>query len=262
MRYGIPRMDVLEPPLGDGSGYFVRRRDLSFLQITPTAFNEWRKREVPLGLSAIQHHGLLEDLAAALYRDGLDASDCDIRLKGSSAEFFSGPHKRFPKAKDEVIDLFRDTRSRFPAEWEVAEIFNRLTGAWIRDGDFPTRRPFDSLFQLGIQREPSDLDLQICTDEIISRCEDLLAASGQEITTVRIQHASYNFVRKDLVADACPNLYLFSLRMCDALKRNVSLAVFPSTGPPNTSPEQGDLSAHFRKTDWRLTLTPRKAEAQ
>jgi hypothetical protein len=37
--------------------------------------------------------GTLND---ALAKDGLDAAQVGIRLQGSSAQFFSGPHKYFP----------------------------------------------------------------------------------------------------------------------------------------------------------------------
>jgi len=37
--------------------------------------------------------------------------------------------------------------------------------------------------------------------------------------------------------------------MADALGRHVTLAVFPSAGPPDTSATFGELSAHFRESD-------------
>ena len=46
-----------------------------------------------------------------------------------------------------------------------------------------------------------------------------------------------------------PRLWAMSLHMADALGRHVTLAVFPSAGPPDTSATFGELSAHFRESD-------------
>jgi hypothetical protein len=65
---------------------------------------------------------------------------------------------------------------------------------------------------------------------------------------------------KDLVAYVCPNLYLFSLRVSDGIGRHVSIAVFPSSGPPNTIASHGKLSAHLSPDDWRIATSRRQSE--
>ncbi len=244
--------DTIRPPIADDSGYCVRRRDLQFLRLTSRCVTGWRSQTRPLGLSSIQFQGLVDGLRTALTADGINFDTCDIRLKGSSACFFSGVHKSFPATRDEIIDLFREQRRRYPDGWEVDEIMHRLSQQWIRDSSFPRRRPFDSLYLLGVEPWPSDIDLQLSDDRMMRRCEDLVLARGQTADAARIRHSTYNFAKKDLVEAAFPNLYLFSLRFSDAVRRHVSLAVFPSSGPPDTSAEDPTLSAHFRPDDWRI----------
>lgn len=118
----------------------------------------------------------------------------------------------------------------------------------------PVRRPFDSLWRLTLSREPSDIDLQIASDAIVRRCETALHALGQRATDLRVRNEAYSFIRKDLVEDALPYLYLFSLRMSDALGRDLNIAIFPSAGPPDLAADIGALSSHFRDEDWLVRL--------
>ena len=55
------------------------------------------------------------------------SSQIDLRVKGSSASFFSGHHKAMPQSRSGVIDAFRTCRGRFPERWEIDEIMRRLT---------------------------------------------------------------------------------------------------------------------------------------
>lgn len=248
--------DRIDPPIEDGRGYHLRYRDLVFLDIGVDNVRDWRERRAPLGLSRRQYDALRAELTDALQRDSVPLDDCDTRLKGSSAEFFAAPHKPLPLDKDAIVELFRQCRGRVPSGWEVDEIYQRLTGVWLTDGDVPKRRPFDSMFRIGISREPSDIDLQLASDAVVRRCESLLTDLGLPVTDARMSNPVYNFVRKDLVESVLPNLYLFSLRLTDAVGRHVSIAVFPAAGPPDQSAEVGDLSAHFRPSDWCVSLGP------
>jgi len=252
--------DAIEPPIPDGSGYHARSRDLMFLGIDSDALDRWRSRRSPLGMSAIQYDGFRRALLRALERDDLSLDACDIRLKGSSAEFFSGHHKQLPRGLDAIVDLFRATRGRMPESWEISEIEHRLRNQWITDGEFPRRRPFDSLYRLSIAREQSDVDLQIASDEVVRRCEEVIVERGLSPEGARLAHPVYDFVQKDLIESATPHLYLFALRASDALNRHVSLAIFPSSGPRNTTQTHGPLSAHFRDGDWKIVPTPAPSE--
>src|SRR4051794_17694645 len=55
--------DALHPPITDGSGYTVRRRDIEFLNITSGNLKGWRGRSTPLGMSQVQYRGLVKGLA-------------------------------------------------------------------------------------------------------------------------------------------------------------------------------------------------------
>ena len=246
--------DCLDPPIGDGSGYLVRDRDLRFLGMSNAGVALWRTQRVPLGMSEIQYDGFRNDLLDALQRDDVTVADCDVRIKGSAGEFFSGHHKRLPREAGEIFDVFRECRRRVPQQWELDEIDNRLNRLWITDGEFPRRRPFDSMSRLGISREPSDIDLQVSSDEIVDRCVATLPELGIHPTELRLKHPIYNFVRRDLIEYVVPHVYLFSLRTSDALGRHVSVAVFPAEGPPDVSERVGPLSAHLRESDWVVSL--------
>ena len=104
--------DHLDPPICDGSGYRVRERDLRFLQIEPGQLELWRRGVAPLGVSTRQYDGLRAALAAALDREHLSSQDCDVRIQGSAARFFSGAHKVLPTSRDALIDVFRELRYR------------------------------------------------------------------------------------------------------------------------------------------------------
>lgn len=244
---------MIEPAITDGSNYRVAETDLDFLAITMDQVGRWRTG-TPLGLSQIQFDALRHELAFALQADGVTLEAVDVRMKGSSASFFSGHHKAMPQSRSDIIDAFRDTRRRFPESWEVDEIMRRLTNEWLTAGPWPQRRPFDSLHRLNVAREPSDYDLQISSDEIVCRCEDVVTDRGQDASEARVKHPVYNFVRRDLVQYVLPRVDAMSLRMADALGRHVTLAVFPSAGPLNTSATFGELSAHFRESDLVLRL--------
>jgi hypothetical protein len=247
-------VDIVEPEVADTGGYRLRQRDLRFIGVDHIDFSAWHARERPLGLSAIQFSGLVTELRAALARDAVPISTCDVRLKGSAASIFSGTHKRTPADRDAVSDLFRELRQSSPRPWQLDEIMSRFFDGWITDGDIPTNRVFDSMYQLGITRYRSDIDLQLSSDLLVAGCEAVLVELGQEVTELRTRHPTYNFVRKDLVEAAFPNLFFFSRRMSEAVDRHVSLAVFPSKGPRDVSKAHPGQSAHFRREDWILNL--------
>src|SRR4051794_21533431 len=110
---GRPPQDHVVPAVTDRSGYAVRHRDLTFLEIDDTELAAWRERKRLLGMSQNQYDGFLGDLRAALERDGLDLNECDVRIQGSSARFFSGSHKQMPTGRSDFIDLFVEVRKRY-----------------------------------------------------------------------------------------------------------------------------------------------------
>lgn len=239
------------PVITDDSGYQVSERDLAFLRIAVPDVVEWAIGTRPLGFSAVTYQAFHERLWNALGLDGVEWTAVDVRLKGSATAFFSGRHKEMPRSRDDLVAMFRVLRGRFPEVFEVVEIENRLDEGWP-DGVRPRRRPFDSMHRVGLDRVPSDYDLQLSSDVAVSRCEELAVRLGIAVTREVTIHNVYDFVRKDLVRSAMPNLTRFAVDMSDALQRDVSLAVFPSAGPPDRSEDLGELSAHFRDSDWLL----------
>jgi hypothetical protein len=225
-----------------------------FLRLDMTQIRDWRERTTPLGMSRIQYDGFLRGLTDALRLDNVPLTDCDVRLKGSSVEFFSGAHKVLPTTRIELIDLFGELRRRLPDPWEVSETLDRLTRQWLTDGRFPKRRPFDSIYRLAVADEPSDYDLQLSSDRVVNRCKEALVTLGVPPDEFRLNNPTYNFVNKRVAEAVLPNVLRFTFHMYDALRRQVSVAVFPSSGPPDVSEHSPELSSHFRETDWKLTL--------
>lgn len=155
-----------------------------------------------------------------------------------------------PITREELADAFYIVRRRRPEHQEVDVIETRLRQQWITDNCFPSRRPFDSMFRLAIDLEQSDYDLQISSDEAVSKCRKY-SMYKLEPAVQDIFHPTYDFVIKELSEQVLDNLYRFSLRFYTELGRNVSLAVFPTAGPPI---KFGKLSAHHRIDDWRLPV--------
>ncbi|NEA80147.1 hypothetical protein G3I30_13740 [Actinospica acidiphila] len=220
------------------------------LSISLEAFLEWFRGDLPLGFSFNTYEAFVDELERALTADGIDPGDVDVRLKGSSSSFFAGRHKTLPTTTSEIVASFSQLRGRWPMLFELREIENHLKTVW--PDAHPHRRPFDSMYTLGIDRVHSDYDLQVSSDAIVTKCEKYAAALGITPTREVTHHDLYNYVAWDLVRAAMPHLAQFTDLMSDALRRDVTVAVFASCGPPDVSGEFGDLSSHFKDSDWRI----------
>ncbi len=240
------------PTVIDRNGYRLGAEDFDFLGLPPGCLTDWSGRVCPLGMNSREFVEFKGRLAQALIKDNVDLEGADVRMKGSSAEFFSGAHKSLPRTRDEIVAAFRSLRGRFPELFEIELIEERLDGVWESAG--PERRPFDSIYRLGIDRARSDYDLQICSDDIVRRGEELAKNLGVEPTREVTVNGTYDFLRKDLVRSVLPYTTAFTILMSDALGRDVSIAVFPCCGPPDRSADLGDLSSHLRSTDWILAV--------
>ncbi|MFF7172908.1 hypothetical protein ACIP8U_41990 [Streptomyces pseudovenezuelae] len=239
------------PSLQDDEGYLVTAEDLDYLAISRKAFSDWLCGELPLGFSAITYEAFVDQLARALRADGVEPNDVDVRLKGSSTAFFAGRHKSLPTSRSDIIQAFRRTRGRLPELFELREIESRLNKRWpdLR----PSRRPFDVMHTVGIDRARSDYDLQLSSDTIVKKCDKYAEELGLSPTRETTYHDVYNYVHWDLLRAAMPHLARFMDLMSDAIHRTVSIAVFASSGPPDLSVEVGALSSHFRSSDWCIT---------
>jgi hypothetical protein len=180
--------------------------------MTPTEFREFR-----------------ESLYDALAREGFTPEDLDLRLQGSSAHFFSGQHKS--------LDLQNNP-----------EAIARADSWFGDDADRPLRRPFDSMYRLGLDPDPSDYDLQISSDAMVDACRQRWEAASSQGD---LFHPKYGFIVKDIFEDKSmfPGLMEWADRWSEITGREVAPALFPSSGPPH-QPE--GVSAHFRESDWRI----------
>ncbi|WP_327722292.1 hypothetical protein OG381_48120 [Streptomyces sp. NBC_00490] len=238
--------------LRDDSGYRVTAQDLEYLSISRGSIDSLLSGDLPLGFSAISYEAFVDDLGQALRDDGIDPREVDVRLKGSSTAFFAGRHKTLPETRSEIINSFRQLRGRLPQVFEIREIERRFNERWP-SRPRPLRRPFDVMYTVGIDRVPSDYDLQLSSDAVVAKCEKYAEQVGLVLTRETTHHDVYNYIRSDLIQATMPHVTRFASLMSDALRRDVSIAVFESCGPPDLSAEVADLSSHFQGGDWTIT---------
>jgi len=218
----------------DDSGYEIARRDIEFLQISPQQLRWMLTGEAPMGLTPELYREFGSEMLEALERDGVDPSLADIRLKGTGAQFYSGPHKTLP------------------TEAELAgnpEALQKLRDWFGDDQNRPLRRPYDSMYRLGLEREPSDFDLDINSTAAVRAAR----ANWREHHNDRYPGdfmGGHGYLDKQAVASSLPNLSEWSKRWEDKLGRPLSLGVFESSGPFDATVLGRELSSHFKDTDW------------
>jgi hypothetical protein len=216
----------------DDSGYRIQPRDCEYLGISPEQVEAWANREAPLGMTPTEFREFSRSLYDALAREGLTPDDLDVRLQGSSARFFSGEHKS--------LDLDTWIHDNPDAQARV--------DAWFGDDENrPLRRPFDSVYLLGLDPDPSDYDIQISSDSMVDTCRQRWEADGSQGDLV---HRKYGFIVKEIFEDMFPSLWEWVDEWTERTGRPVVPALFPSSGPPDTS--SAEVSSHFRDSDWRI----------
>lgn len=239
----------------DGYGYVLRGEDIDFLGLTDDAIASFQARHTPLGMSAEAFADFLTTLRDALATEGI--TDADIRLKGSSAEFFSGHHKFMPfddaggVDRGQVLAAFRRARKRTPKPYVLTQIMERVSAQWPEDASRPKRRPFDVMHRVGIDEEPSDYDVQISSEQILQKARQLIVDLKLEPTDLLVMNDVYKFISKDIFHDACPVLEDWRVRQSKDLGRPVTIAAFPGAGPTRVD---GPLSSHFRTSDWVISV--------
>ncbi|WP_433361607.1 hypothetical protein ACQPZX_28820 [Actinoplanes sp. CA-142083] len=240
------RHDMIEPPLTDDSGYRVTPADLSFLGIADASFAAFRRQQYPLGCDPDEWKQFVESLQQALEIEGI--TDAQVRLQGSAARFFAGRHKTMPYGKEEIADLFLSLRGRTPSLFESERTARALAETWPDEDGRPRRRPFDALYRLRIDRNPSDIDVQVSSAQILDRVKLHLARAGLPPSQLLVENPKYAFIRKQHIAVTCPYLTNWHLVQSDILDRPVTLAVFGGDGPPRLD----DLpqSSHHQPGDW------------
>lgn len=231
----------------------MRPADITFLGLTGGAVTAYSTKTLPLGMTAAQYSDFTTTLHAAIKRDGITTYIAS--LKGSSVEFFSGHHKKMPfegvKVDRSAIRAeFRKGHNRSPTPLELETIVEKLVLQWPVDSQRPRRRPFDAFFKLGISTEPSDYDVSLSSDEVMSKVVNLLKAFRLRPTKALIETAPYGFINKKVFNQLFPEIEAWRRDQTTALGRPVTVAAFPACGPPNASKKIGPLSSHRRPTDW------------
>ncbi|MFG1912848.1 hypothetical protein [Kribbella sp. NPDC048928] len=220
--------------LRDDSGYAITRRDLEFLRIEPQQVRWMLNRQAPMGLTPRLYHQFGSELGDALQLDRVTGSQVDIRLKGTAAGFFSGLHKTLPSE----------------AELAGKPAALRRLRQWFGDDEHrPLRRPYDAMYRLGLEREPSDYDLDINSTTAVR------AARGYWRDHYRDRYpgdfmTGHGYLDKQAVRGALPHVSDWATRWEDKLGRPLSLGVFESTGPFDEASFGRTISEHFRDSDW------------
>ena len=220
--------------LRDDSGYSISRRDLEFLRIDPQHLRWMLTGQSPMGLTPRLYRQFAGEMLDALKQDRIDATQVDVRLKGTAAEFFSG------------------LRKTLPTEAELAgrpEALDRMREWFGSDGNRPLRRPYDAMYRLGLEPEPSDYDLDINSTAAVRAARAYWRDHHRDRYPGDFM-GGHGYLDKQAVRGALPNLSDWAKRWEDRLSRPLSLGVFESTGPVDETALGRKLSAHFKDSDW------------
>ncbi|MEV5890692.1 glycosyltransferase [Nonomuraea fuscirosea] len=215
----------------DDSGYYVTKRDLDFLGISAMQLKWLVTRQAPVGMTPERYHRYAGELLEAMGRDGIRPAEVDIRLKGSGAEFFAGLHKTFPAAEE------------FAGH---PEALRRLQEWFGGDPNRPLRRPFDSMYRLGLEPQPSDYDMDISSSAMVRVARSHWPPGRYPGDFM----GGHGYIDKDSLMKAFPELAAWKNDWETSLGRPISLGLFESSGPFDGTSMGSPLSSHFRDTDW------------
>ncbi|WP_265565396.1 hypothetical protein [Streptomyces hygroscopicus] len=218
----------------DDSGYAITRRDLDFLGISPIQIRWLLTGEAPMGMTPELYQQFGSEMLAALERDGIDPSQVDIRLKGTGAGFFSGIHKTLPREVDVADNPLALQRLR---EW------------FGNDQNRPLRRPYDAMWRLGVEPEPSDFDLDINSTAIVRAAREYWRTHHSDRYPGDFM-GGHGYLDKQTVSGTLPALAEWAGAWEEKLGRPLSLGVFESTGPFDATVLGRALSSHFKESDW------------
>ncbi|MFI6025519.1 hypothetical protein [Amycolatopsis magusensis] len=230
--YGVRRDWPADPTTGNQ----LTRRDFKMLGWSTESVRNFMSGAAPMGMTPEEYNEWAQSLQEALGRDGITPEDYDARLLGSSTLGFSGPHK--PLWSDEEL------ASRPRALTRVREWLDDEPGRLVN-------RPFDSGYHFGVGKvrggEPSDYDTNISGDKLVERAREYYDSLPKEERPGSFFSGTHEYVNKDIAEQVFPNLARWAEEWTERLGREVSHAVFPSTGPkfdPN-------FNTHFRDdVDW------------
>ncbi|WP_254877118.1 NUDIX domain-containing protein [Verrucosispora sp. NA02020] len=218
----------------DDSGYAITKRDLDFLGINPVQVKWMLTGEAPMGMTPDLYRRFGAEMLEALRNDGIDPAQVDIRIKGTGAGFFSGQHKTMLREED------------LPAEPTTRQRLRDWFGA---GQDRPLRRPYDAMWRLGIEREPSDIDLDINSTAMVRAARTFWRSHHSDRYLGDFMNG-HGYLDKQTAMGALPALAEWSRKWEETLGRPLSLGIFESSGPFDATVLGRSLSSHFRDTDW------------
>jgi hypothetical protein len=217
-------------PADPGNGVPLRPRDLRFLGLTEEQIDWWRTGAAPLGMTPEQFGRFQSSLADVLAPHGVRPEDVQIRLVGSSVRIYSGWNKRMDNIPD-----------------HTPESLERLRDWFGDDTDLPERRPFDTMYKLGLSDKPSDYDVSFHSDRMVQIAREHWLATGGD---GEFSHR-YGFVHKHLFAEAFPELLDWSERWQDELGRKVGRMLFGLEEEPL---QRRSANAAVHDESWPLEL--------
>lgn len=240
----------------DDSGYWFTTSDGQYVGLDLGDLSLRASNEVPLGLRSREMHAdFLHWMEQCLIADG--ASDADVRLQGSSVNWFSGRHKEVPWTRPTAFQEMRKRREgrNLPLQrpHEVAQALNLLNSRWPSSALGPRRPFFDLMWRVKIDPAPSDIDVQVSSGVYWTRAVALAEEHGVPVEDLQVENPGYGFLVDDVALEVAPTLQGWAGQWTSRLNRPVVLKIFGPSGPPHLS-AGSSMSSHFKADDWKLRV--------
>jgi hypothetical protein len=234
----------------DINGYAVTNRDLEFVHLDRPSLDRLEGRNAPLGMSPRQFDEFKRSLAYTLQLEEIDTYD--VRLQGSSANFFSSAAKRLPTTKATLLQARREAGHRgVPPirELEIAE--RKVLLQWPDADQRPVRRPFDVLHVLRLDNQ-SDYDVQLSSDQAVERVTAVMLKELESLEGLTVRNKDYDFIADDIWIHVLTELRAWQEDRSKILGRNVAVKIFGTEGPKKIDKP---YSSHRSDSDWVLLNT-------
>lgn len=235
-----------EPEAKDATGYRLTSKDLNFLDITPEEIRDCSERRAPLSMSPTQYHYFKKELITALWREQIISAD--VRIQGSSVNFFSNPRKTMPYEIEDIQNVYAEECKTIPSEYELVTIHKKVESQWPPEEDKPQQRPFDALYKFDISPHKSDYDIQISGRDPYEIMQELMEGRTLKYENLNTKHQEYKFMSKEYSDNNFLYLQNWAATWWTILKRPVSIAIFNSQGPDQL--DNYEKSSHFKDSDW------------
>jgi hypothetical protein len=231
----------------DTNGFRPSQSQLDKLGITNQRMEWWASGRAPVGMTPDQYTTMKSSMFESLGKDGI-TDKVDVRLHGSGANFFSSDSKPW----------------KTPAQLANDPVAQKLAEDFSGDNPPPAHQMFDSRYRLGqagpyneadVLKYPSDYDLNFSSDQMMQKAQaqyDARAAAGEPYKGDMLTARGYLNNEDGLVDDTFPELKNWRNQWSEQTGRDVNYAVFPSSGPGDTTNVGMGVSVHFKPTDWMI----------